>query len=74
MTGSHGRNTFDDDVDIEAPEADVLEQHTSAGRDRNEGGGEEGEQRSTPFEADDADAAEQGADTDLYDDEDEYRD
>jgi hypothetical protein len=75
MTESHSRNTFDDDVDIEAPEADVLEQHTSAGRDRNEGSDEEGDRpRSTPFEADDADAAEQSADTDLYDDEDDYRD
>jgi hypothetical protein len=70
MTESRARNTFDD---IEAPEADVLEQHTSAGRHDADESGEEGEQRSTPLEADDADAAEQGLDAE-YDDEDEYRD
>ena len=72
MTESQARNTFEDDM--EAPEADVLEQHTAAARrDADAEGGEENEPRSVPFEADDADAAEQGLDAE-YDDEDEYRD
>ena len=60
-------DTFDDDVDIEAPEADVLEQHTSAGDES--GRASRGE---TPFEANDADAAEQDRPADS-DDEDDYR-
>jgi hypothetical protein len=67
MTEPHAGDTFDDEVDIEAPEADVLEQHTSA-RD------EEVPPRrpQTPFEANDADAAEQDLVAET-DDEDDYR-
>jgi hypothetical protein len=67
MTEPHAGDTFDDDVDIEAPEADVLEQHTSAGRDQ-----EQSRRRETPFEADDADAVDQDRDLEV-DDEDDYR-
>lgn len=61
-------DSFDDDVDIEAPEADVLEQH-AATRDR--GGGRA--RRESPLEADSADAYEQDRGDDSFDDEDEYR-
>jgi hypothetical protein len=67
VTEPHAGDTFDDDLDIEAPEADALEQHTAA-NDR-----EQPVRRSeTPFEADDADAAEQDLDVEG-DDEDDYR-
>jgi hypothetical protein len=67
MTQPQGRESFDDEVDLEAPEADVVEQHTST-RDEDEParGGD------LPLEANDADAAEQGLDV-PGDDEDEYR-
>jgi hypothetical protein len=67
MTEPHAGDPFDDEVDIEAPEADMLEQHTSAR-------GEEVPPRrpQTPFEADDADAAEQDQVAET-DDEDDYR-
>jgi hypothetical protein len=67
MTEPHAGNAFDDEADIEAPEADVIEQHTSAQ-------GEEvpPRRRQTPFEANDADAAEQDQVAEA-DDEDDYR-
>ncbi len=58
---------LDDDVDIEAPEADMLEQHTATRDDRARPG-----RRNAPLEANDADAAEQDRE-DVYDDEDDYR-
>jgi hypothetical protein len=67
MTEPHAGDTFDDDLDIEAPEADALEQHTDAG-DRPQ----PARRAQTPFEADDADAAEQDLDVET-DDEDDYR-
>jgi len=60
-------DAFDDDADIEAPEADRLDQHTAARRDRAAA-----VRRESPLEANDADAAEQERDA-AYDDEDEYR-
>jgi hypothetical protein len=57
----------DDDVDIEAPEADRLDQHTAARPDRAAAA-----RREAPFEADDADAADQERDADFGDEE-EYR-
>jgi hypothetical protein len=60
-------DAFEDDADIEAPEADRLEQHTGTRSDR-----EPAAHREAPLEANDADAAEQDRDED-YDDEDDYR-
>jgi hypothetical protein len=60
-------DAFDGDADIEAPEADRLEQHTAARRDRVAAA-----RREAPLEASDADAAEQERDADFDDDE-EYR-
>ncbi|HEX2177700.1 MAG TPA: hypothetical protein VHG70_17495 [Nocardioidaceae bacterium] len=59
--------SFADEADIEAPEADVLEQHTAT---REESG--RAARRETPFEANDADAAEQDRAADT-DDDDDYR-
>jgi hypothetical protein len=67
VTEPHAGDTFDDDLDIEAPEADALDQHTAA--DDREQPTRRGE---TPFEANDADAAEQDLDVGI-DDEDDYR-
>jgi hypothetical protein len=61
-------DAIDDDVDIEAPEADMLEQHTGAGRDRARP-----PRRDAPLEANDADAAEQDREDVYDDDEDDYR-
>jgi hypothetical protein len=61
-------DAFDDNVDIEAPEADMLEQHTDTGRDRARPG-----RRNAPLEANDADAAEQDREDVYDDDEDDYR-
>jgi hypothetical protein len=60
-------DTFHDDVDIEAPEGDVIEQHTTAAAERRRAAA-----RDTPLEANDADAAEQDREA-GGDDEDEYR-
>jgi hypothetical protein len=67
VTEPHAGDTFDDDLDLEAPEADALEQHTAAD-DRDQ----PARRAQTPFEADDADAAEQDLDAGV-DDEDDYR-
>jgi hypothetical protein len=60
-------DAFDDDGDIEAPEADRLEQHTATSEDRARTS-----RPHAPLEANDADAAEQDRE-DVYDDEDDYR-
>jgi hypothetical protein len=60
-------DTFDDDVDLEAPENDVIEQHTDASSERRRAAAA----RERPLEADDADAADQDREAGL--DEDEYR-
>ena len=61
-------DAFENDVDIEAPEADMLEQHTATGGDRGRSG-----RRHAPLEANDADAAEQDREDVFDDDEDDYR-
>lgn len=77
MTEPRAEDTFDDtfeedafkdDVDIEAPEADVLEQHTGTRPDRARA-----QHREAPLEANTADAHEQDRDDTGYDDEDDYR-
>ncbi|MGH3365719.1 MAG: hypothetical protein ACRDOY_00760 [Nocardioidaceae bacterium] len=67
MTEPEAEDTFDSaEIDLEAPENDVLEQHRPAGDDAQRAG-----RREPPLEADAADAAEQDLDADA--DEDEYR-
>ena len=60
-------DAFDDAVDPEAPEADMIEQHTSTREDRGRAS-----RRNAPLEANDADAAEQDRE-EVFDDEDDYR-
>ncbi|MGH3354497.1 MAG: hypothetical protein ACRDOJ_01280 [Nocardioidaceae bacterium] len=74
MTEPYAEDRFDSDdefdtadVDPEAPEADVLEQHTAADGDADRAG-----RREPPLDADAADAADQARG--VEGDEDEYRD
>ena len=62
-----GPDDVDPDVDIEAPEADVAEQHTAATRDEPR----DGAPAEIPLDADPADVSEQEREV-GYDD-DDYR-
>jgi hypothetical protein len=61
-------DAFDEDVDLEAPEADLIEQHVPA-----RAAPRATARREAPFEADAADAADQDRVAQTDDDEDEYR-